>query len=147
MTGIDLSGILSYGVIGLGFLLALLAYRLLGREQQKETPRKSILIAIHVFMIFSVVLCLIGFGSEIAKATLPEPAAIAALKNKMDELEGKMEQQELLIERFRARQRAYEKTYETTIATARSLVAPFPASFKKPVFDVLNNLKPRKVEE
>src|SRR4051794_16451161 len=62
----DLSAynILSYGVIGLGFLLAFLAYRLLGNEQRKPQASKSILVSIHVFMIFSILLCVLGFASE-----------------------------------------------------------------------------------
>jgi hypothetical protein len=59
--------ILSYGVIGLGFLLAFFAYRLLSSEQKKETPRKQMLKAIQVFMVFSIILCIIGFGAEILK--------------------------------------------------------------------------------
>jgi hypothetical protein len=70
--------ILSYGVVGLGFLLALLAYRLLGREQQKELPNRSILVAIHVFMIFSAVLCVIGLGSEYLKDRTSGPDDSAA---------------------------------------------------------------------
>ncbi|MFQ5770843.1 MAG: hypothetical protein ACE5HX_09925, partial [bacterium] len=56
--------ILGYGVIGLGFLLAFLAYRLLGKEQNKDKPRPALIRAIYVFMAFSVVLSLIGFASE-----------------------------------------------------------------------------------
>ena len=52
--------ILSYGVIGLGFLLALLSYRLLSNEQKRDVPRKSILNSILIFMVFSVLLCLVG---------------------------------------------------------------------------------------
>ena len=56
--------ILSYGVIGLGFLLAVLAYRLLSNEQRRDRPRSDILRAANIFMAFSVVLCAIGVGSE-----------------------------------------------------------------------------------
>lgn len=64
MDAINPYEILSYGTIGLGFLLAFLAYRLLSKEQHKDEPRKSILGAINTFMAFSIVLCMIGFGSE-----------------------------------------------------------------------------------
>jgi len=61
--------ILSYGVIGLGFLLALLSYRLLAREQHRDSPRKNILHSILIFMVFSIILCLVGlWGTAIEKS-------------------------------------------------------------------------------
>lgn len=60
--------ILSYGVIGLGFLLAVLAYMLLLKEQKLKDPRASMLNAINRFMLFSVFLCSIGIVSEIVKS-------------------------------------------------------------------------------
>src|SRR5260370_25909522 len=56
MVGVDAFKILSYGVLGLGFLLALLAYRLLTKEQGREFVRSEILRAIYVFMVFSLLL-------------------------------------------------------------------------------------------
>ncbi|MCS4309142.1 hypothetical protein M2404_003505 [Rheinheimera pacifica] len=63
--GIDVSRILSLGTIGLGFLLALLAFRLLNREQNIELPRNEILTAINRFMFFSFLLCITGLTSEL----------------------------------------------------------------------------------
>ena len=71
MENINPAQILNYGVIGLGFLLAFLAYRLLSKEQQLKEPRKNILKAVNVFMGFSIVLCLIGIGSESIKYLVP----------------------------------------------------------------------------
>jgi len=65
---IEPAAILSYGVIGLGFLLALLAYFLLLREQHAKEPRESILAAINRFMIFSLVLAGLGLTSEVARS-------------------------------------------------------------------------------
>ena len=48
--------ILSYGFIGLAFLLAFLAFRLLSKEQQVQEPRGSIFISIFAFMLFSLIL-------------------------------------------------------------------------------------------
>lgn len=56
--------ILGYGVIGLGFLLALLAYRLLAKEQAQKKANPLVLRAIYVFMFFSFALTAIGLGSE-----------------------------------------------------------------------------------
>lgn len=61
---INVVDILQIGVIGLGFLLAFLAYYLLTKEQKQEKPRSAILNSIYVFMFFSVVLCIIGFFSQ-----------------------------------------------------------------------------------
>jgi len=63
--------ILSYGVIGLGFLLAVLAYFLLNREQKLDNVRDSMLKAINRFMVFSFSLCTIGIMSEMLKAYVP----------------------------------------------------------------------------
>jgi hypothetical protein len=57
--------ILGYGVMGLGFLLAFFAYRLLLKEQKKEPPRSQILRSIYFYMTFSIVLCGIGFAAEL----------------------------------------------------------------------------------
>ncbi len=113
MQHLDAYNILSYGVIGLGFLLAFLAYRLLGREQQNAEPRRSILVAIHVFMIFSVVLCIIGFGSEYLRSrpTAETAKELNNLRGQLDQqkkesdvLTAKSIQQELLIQRYQNRQ-------------------------------------------
>ncbi len=63
---IEPAAILAYGVIGLGFLLALLAYLLLLREQHATKPRESMLAAIDKFMIFAVVLAGLGLTSKVA---------------------------------------------------------------------------------
>jgi len=62
---LDIPRILSIGAIGLGFLLALLAFRLLSREQSETKSRDTMLNAITRFMIFSFSLCIIGLSSEI----------------------------------------------------------------------------------
>ncbi len=59
--------ILSYGVIGLGFLLALFSYRLLTKEQKRDEPRNNILKAINIYMVFSIVLCIVGIVAEVVK--------------------------------------------------------------------------------
>ena len=60
----DAPSILKYGALGFGLLLAVLAYRLLEREQGKTPPRPRMLWAIYVFMSFAVVLAAMGFISE-----------------------------------------------------------------------------------
>jgi len=67
MFGNDISvvKILQIGVIGLGFLLAVLSYNLLTKEQKQNKPRTDILKSVYVFMSFSVVLCVIGIVSQL----------------------------------------------------------------------------------
>ena len=65
MANMDVLKILQIGVVGLGFLLAVLAYHLLTKEQKQDTPRQDILKSIYVFMSFSIVLCIIGVASQV----------------------------------------------------------------------------------
>lgn len=67
MENLDVYKILSYGAIGLGCILAFLAYQLLRKEQDIIQPRQQILTSIYVFMVFSLVLSTIGFVTEYAK--------------------------------------------------------------------------------
>ena len=64
MKDINVFQILSLGVIGLGFFLALFSYKLLSTEQKKDEPRPAIIKAIYGFMLFSISLCIVGFLGE-----------------------------------------------------------------------------------
>jgi hypothetical protein len=55
----DFSGFLKYGVSGLAAILAILAFRLLVREIQRDSLRVLAVIAIVVFMIFSCALAVL----------------------------------------------------------------------------------------
>lgn len=59
----NIPDILKFGIIGLGAIMALLAFWLLRGEQHKPQPRKLMLTAIYVFMGFSILLTLFGFFS------------------------------------------------------------------------------------
>lgn len=61
----DVVKILGYGVIGLGFLLAFFAFRLLSKTQSQPNPNRSVLRSIYFYMVFSIVLCGIGFASQV----------------------------------------------------------------------------------
>lgn len=60
----DIVKILGYGVSGLGFLLAFLAYRLLSQAQRNPSPSSHVFRAIYVFMAFSFALCILGLASQ-----------------------------------------------------------------------------------
>ena len=73
MSNLNIVEILQIGVIGLGFLLALLSYRLLSQEMKLEGLRPQLIRAIYVFMTFSVVLCVIGLVSQLFPVVKQEP--------------------------------------------------------------------------
>ncbi len=55
--------ILQVGVTGFSFLLALLTFGLLTKEQKNQAPRDNILRSIFWYMIFSILLSVVGLIS------------------------------------------------------------------------------------
>lgn len=58
---------LTYGALGIVLALAVLTFRLLNKEQEKNPPRKSILKAIYTFMAFAVLVMVLGIIAEFLK--------------------------------------------------------------------------------
>lgn len=58
--------ILGYGAIGLGFLVAFMAYRLLQQALKQENPNKQTVRAIRLFMGFAIILTFIGLAKDLA---------------------------------------------------------------------------------
>lgn len=154
---LDAFNILSYGVIGLGFLLALLAYRLLGKEQQKEEPRRSILVAIHVFMIFSVVLCIIGFGSETLRRSPGEATVkeIARLEGQVGKQQAELKQQQaesakqaIILQKYRDRWQRDQQVSKDIINNLKLLAAlPFvPEKYKDTLDKVISSFETPPIE-
>ena len=74
---------LAYGAIGLGLALAVLAYRLLAKEQERDAPaRRPILAATYVLMGFALVLAAGGFVGEYLKS---DASSISALRQELAE--------------------------------------------------------------
>ncbi len=91
LADLNVVSILQMGVTGLGFLLALLAYWLLSKEQRQDKPRPSILQSVRVFMAFSFSLCLIGLVPQVlAAVSAPDEKATATLRAQIEELQGKL---------------------------------------------------------
>lgn len=96
MDKINLFELLSYGAIGLGCILAVLAYFLLKNEQKQKDIRGQMLTAIYVFMGFSVLLVLMGFVSEYfqdskLRAKLNETEhALVALEKENDRIKDRL---------------------------------------------------------
>ncbi len=59
--------ILQFGVVGLGAIMAILAYVLLKAEQARNQSRSRIIKAIYVFMAFAIALTILGLYSESEK--------------------------------------------------------------------------------
>lgn len=79
----NVENILGYGFIGLAFLLALLAFNLLTKEQKKDSPRGAMLISIFVFMFFSLVLA--GGGAFLEYKQNQYKIRLEALAGVLDE--------------------------------------------------------------
>ncbi len=78
---LDIPEILKFGVIGLGFLLALLSFYLLRIEQKKDEHDKIVINSIRLFMLFSIIVLLIGLFSEFIKT--PERLSIQLGRNEL----------------------------------------------------------------
>lgn len=79
----NLVNLLTYGAIGLGLALAILAYLLLRTEQRVDRPRKQIITAIYGFMFFSFFLCSAGFMSEYFQSDVGEIPKLQEKINRM----------------------------------------------------------------
>ncbi len=86
---------LGYGAAGLALALAMLAFRLLSKEQASTRPRRNMLTATYVYLSFALVLALVGFGSEY----LARPPVIS---EQVQELKEKLRKSELETERLKS---------------------------------------------
>lgn len=83
----DVVKILSAGVMGFGFLLAFLAYRLLEKIQDHPVPDQSVLTSVYYFMGFSILLCVIGLASTL----LDQRRSQKQCENELTDLKGKFD--------------------------------------------------------
>lgn len=101
MNGETIVSLVSYGVIGLGALLAYFSYSLLRKEQSNDSPRPQVLSSIKVYLCFSFALCLAGLASEYLKSTSEDVGPISAkltekdlevelLKNRLNQAQSKI---------------------------------------------------------
>ena len=102
MGQINLLEFLSYGAVGLGLALAVLAYFLLKNEQKNKNIRIRMLTSIYAFMGFSIILTFMGFASEYLKDSKFEDiedkllVAVKVLDALMQQKEGKVARLETL---------------------------------------------------
>jgi hypothetical protein len=76
LASLNVPEILRVGIAGLGFLLSLLSFWLIQREQQIEgDPRKGILQAIYTFMLVNLVTAALVAASGYLGAQLPNKSA------------------------------------------------------------------------
>lgn len=88
MEGLDFVGVLKLGFVGLGFLLAGLAYLLLKAEQQKNQPRPTMITPIYVFMAFALVLSGAAMYLQATSADSQKAATVKPYKDKLNKLHG-----------------------------------------------------------
>lgn len=69
LQNIDLTSILQISAIGFGLLLALLSFYLLITERKKKEPDKKTVVNIRLFMLFSIVILILGLLSVFIKTT------------------------------------------------------------------------------
>jgi hypothetical protein len=63
--------ILQVGFVGLAFLLAYMAYRLLHAQSEKEKPNKQVLDSTSKYMTFALALALIAVAGQLAQSLIP----------------------------------------------------------------------------
>jgi hypothetical protein len=101
---LDVVKVLSYGVIGLGLLLAVMAFTLLQREQAKADSDDKILRSVRTFMAFAVVLCVIGVVAQFldqSKKIRDLEAEKAKLATEVDRLTAEIKPKDEAIEKLK----------------------------------------------
>lgn len=90
LENIDFASILKLGFVGIGFLLAGLAFLLLKAEQSKDSPRPNMITPIYVFMGFSLVLAgaALFLQTQETGSAISEAKVIAPYKNKLNSING-----------------------------------------------------------
>ncbi len=73
LNDIDVFQILSLGAVGLGFFFGIFAFRLLSSEQKEKEPRQKIIHSIYVFMLFSIVLVVLGIWGKTSDKSRETP--------------------------------------------------------------------------
>lgn len=67
---------LKYGAIGIAMVLAVLSYRLLSKEQEKEHVREPMLKSIRNYFLLSIILSLFFGVTEIATTLIPDSNSV-----------------------------------------------------------------------
>lgn len=83
---IELPEILKYGIIGLGALLAVLAYFLITKEQNSTNERPKLISSIYAYMVFSIALIIIGAVAETQKKSFDAKVARLASDSSVNSL-------------------------------------------------------------
>jgi hypothetical protein len=75
MSAADVVSILQVGLSGLAFLLALLSYRIISREQAKPEPRSNVLRSARLYFYQCIVLAIVVAGFQLFNALALRPGA------------------------------------------------------------------------
>lgn len=105
---------LAYGAIGLGLALAILAYRLLSKEQERPgSARAPVLRAIYVFMAFSLVLV----GGGLVKEYLGSEGS------KIGEVRADLEKARSALQALQVEHQKMNEGVNVSVAVMRNLMA------------------------
>ncbi len=126
--GLNVIEILQIGVIGLGFLLALLAYHLLTKERKLKNPRPLIIRSIYVFMSFSMVLCLVGVLSQIQGLFVDRDVTLTFNRQDQKKSNESKRYQELLSNLERTQ--AAKEILDSELSKVKTKNAQLSANFK-----------------
>ena len=135
----NIAAILGYGAIGLGFLLAVLAYRLLASDRTRERP-------IYVFMVFC--LALLGVGAVLQYTASQDKTALEQKSRDYDNLKVQADATE---KNWGSAQSNLATTQDklsaklTELAAAQTALADEKAANKRPVDSmkaIVNALSP-----
>jgi hypothetical protein len=107
----DIASILGFGAIGLGFLLALLAYRLLATGEARERP-------VYIYMVFC--LALLGVGAALQWSDNGYKTALEQKTKDYDNLKG---QDDTTIKNMTSAQNNLTETQDKLSSTLTSLAA------------------------
>ena len=83
----DFIDFLKYGAIGISLALAVLSFRLLSKEQEKDVERPGFLKIIRVYMIFAMVLSIFFGVSEILVPFMHRNTKVTDIQTEIDTLD------------------------------------------------------------
>lgn len=135
MPSVDVVKILGLGVMGLGFLLAFFAYRLLAKIQSQPNPSQAALRSTYFFMAFSIALCVIGFASQLFDQRLSLKQSEAKLRDLQTELEESRKESEAKLRELRVKLDDFIKSREQLSLVSGNISSPADGSVLRSTFD------------
>jgi hypothetical protein len=121
---IDPLKILQLGIIGLGFLLAVLAFLLLWKVAKRDNPAPQLLKAIYVLEGFSIALVILGRVAQLLQVLRPRPDCTpfaSQLKAIQTDINSMASTEQDTLTDMNARRDKYRKTEEDNRSVQQGL--------------------------